>query len=214
MLFAAGGFAFEQMIKPRHYALRTFVIALFTLPNLVLLPMLLPVLPLKQTLAAIRFDCEHIPAMRFAVTWEDQKQHPLTQDYADMLGWEEMVVKTAKIYSSLPPRERTGTAIITDNYGEAGAFRRFGPRYHLPAVVCLNSSFALWAPDHFSPQNIIYVSDDKDVSDLTSLVGSSKLIDEVTNPMVREFGTGIFLLKDVKPGLDALYEQHLKQTLE
>jgi len=214
MLFAAGGFAFERLIKVRYLALRAFAVALFILPNMVLLPFFLPIIPLKQTLAAIRFYTQYIPPVRFAVTWEDHKQHPLTQDYADMFGWEEMVSKTAKIYNRLSSKEKAHTAIIADNYGEGGAFEHFGPIYHLPAVVCLNSSFALWAPNQFSPQNIIYISDDKDISDLTPVVGSSKLVDEVSDPMSREFGTGIFLLKNVKPGLGEIYRQHLKQTRE
>lgn len=214
MLFAAGGFAFEQLIKARYVALRTFAIAVFTLPNLILLPLLLPVLSLKQTLAVIQFDSKHITLMRFAITWEDHKQHPLTQDYADMLGWEEMVAATAKIYTSLTPEERAKTAIFADNYGEAGAFYRFGPKYQLPTIVCLNSSFALWAPENLSAENIIYVSDDKDVSDLKPVVGSSKLLYEVTNPLAREVGTGIFLLKDVKPGLNKIYRHDLLQTRE
>lgn len=214
MLFAAGGFAFEKIIKARYYALRTFVIALFTLPNLVLLPLLLPILSLEKTLAVIRFDSQYIPPMRFAITWEDHKQHPLTQDYADMLGWEEMVAETAKIFNSLTLKERAKTVIIADNYGEAGAFYRFGPKYHLPTVVCLNSSFALWAPKNLLSQNIIYISDDKDISDLLPIVGSSKLMYEVANPLAREHGTGIFLLTKVKPEINKIYRQHLQQTRE
>lgn len=214
MLFAAGGFAFERIIKAPNYTIRIFTIALFIIPNVLLLPLVLPILPLKQTLAAIQFYSRNIPALRFFVTWEDQKQHPLTQDYADMFGWEEMVAKTAKIYQNLTPAERAQTAIFADNYGEAGAFQHFGLKYHLPTIVCLNSSFALWAPNNFSPKNLIYISDDKDVSDLNPLVGSSYLMDEITNPMAREFGTGIFLLKDIKPGLRKIYKQHLQQSRE
>jgi len=215
MLFAAGGFGFEQLIKAQYYALRTSVVALFTLPNLVLLPLLLPVLSLNQTLAVIKFDSQNIPAMRFAVTWEDQKQHPLTQDYADMFGWEEMVAGTAKIYNTLSAEEKIHTTIIADNYGEAGAFERFGAKYHLPAVVCLNSSFALWAPENLSAKILIYVSDDKDVSDLKTVIGSSKLMYEVTNPLAREADTGVFLLKDVDSvGLNKIYRHDLLQTRE
>ncbi|RYE22001.1 MAG: glycosyltransferase family 39 protein [Sphingobacteriaceae bacterium] len=212
MLFAAGGFAFEQIIKARYVALRTFVVAVFTLPNLVLLPLLLPILPLKQTLAVIKFDSQNIPAISFAITWEDQKQHPLTQDYADMLGWEEMVAETAKIYHTLSAKEKIQTVIIADNYGEAGAFQRFGPKYNLPATVCLNSSFALWAPENLSAKTIIYVSDDADVSDLKEVVGNSKLMYKIANPLAREFGTGIFLLRDVKFGFNKIYRHDLLQT--
>ncbi|HEY0246380.1 MAG TPA: glycosyltransferase family 39 protein [Mucilaginibacter sp.] len=214
MLFAAGGYGFERWIKIKYTPIRTLVIILFTLPNLILLPMLLPVLPLNSTLAVFRFVDKYTSAFRFIVTWEDHKVHPLTQDYADMLGWEEMVAKTAKIYHSLSPEERASTVIFADNYGEAGAFAHFGPAYNLPEAVCLDSSFALWAPAEIHPKNIIYVSDDCDVSDLTPIVGSIKLMDKIADPLAREYGTGIFLLKGVKPQITDLYKQNLKQKLE
>lgn len=214
MLFAAGGYGFERWIKSRYYPLRALVIVLFTVPNLLLFPLMLPVFPLNTTLALFRFTDKHVPPFRFAATWEDQKVHPLTQDYADMLSWEEMVAKTAKVYYSLSAEERAHTVIIADNYGEAGAFSRFGPTYKLPDVVCLDSSFTLWAPAEISPKNIIYVSDDCDVSDLRPVVDSTILVTKISNPLAREFGTGIFLMKGVKPGLTAIYKQDLKRKLE
>ena len=214
MLFAAGGFGFERWLKSSGYVLRTAVVALFTLPNLMLFPMLLPVFPINTTLALFRFSHKNLSFFNFAVTWEDQKTHPLTQDYADMFGWDEMVAKTAKVYDGLTTAEKAKTIIVADNYGEAGAFAHFGPAYHLPEAVCLNSSFALWAPADIHPKTIIYVSDDCDVSDLKPLVESTELMGKVTNPLSREYGTGIFLLEGVKPAISPLYRQHLKEKLE
>jgi len=213
MLFAAGGYGFERWIKAKYLPLRVFVVMLFTLPNLFLFPLVLPVFPLNTTLAVFRFTDKHVSMFRFAARWEDHKVHPLTQDYADMLGWEEMVSKTARIYNSLSAEEKAHTIIITDNYGEAGAFSRFGPAYNLPEVVCLDSSFALWAPTTINPQTIIYVSDDCDVSDLTPIVGSTTLVTKVSDTLAREYGTGIFLMRGVKPAITPLYQQNLKQKL-
>ncbi|NCD69876.1 ArnT family glycosyltransferase [Mucilaginibacter agri] len=213
MLFAAGAYMIEGWIKTSWRFLRTLTVLFLSLPNLILFPVVLPFLTLAQTLDYIKFVTEKMPFSKFIVTWEDKKQHPLTQDYADMLSWEEMVAKTARIYNSLTPEEQAHTIIVADNYGEGGAFQHFGPAYKLPQVVCLNSSFALWAPATIAPKNIIYVSDDKDVSDLTPLTTSSTLVDEITNPLAREYGTGIFLLKGLKPAITPLYENDLKQKL-
>lgn len=213
MLFAAGGYGFERWIKIKYTSLRAFVVILFTVPNLIFFPTALPILPLNTTLAFFRFTGEHFPPSRFATKWEDQKMHPLTQDYADMLGWEEMVVKTARVYNGLTPEEKSHTVIVTDNYGEGGAFARFGPKYNLPEAVCLSSSFALWAPENITPQTLIYVSDDADVSDLKPLVGSTQLMDSVSDSLAREKGTAIFLMKDVQPKISAIYQSHLKQKL-
>jgi len=214
MLFAAGGYGFERWIKTKYLPLRVLVVVLFTLPNVFLLPLMLPVFPLNTTLALFRYVEKNVPMFRFAATWEDHKLHPLTQDYADMLGWEEMVSKTAKVYYALTPQERANTIIVADNYGEAGAFVHFGPKYKLPGAVCLDSSFTLWAPDDIHPQTIIYVSDDADVSDLKPLVESTQLVAKVEEPLAREYGTVIFLMKGVKPAISSLYKQNLKQKLE
>jgi hypothetical protein len=202
MLFAAGGYGFERWIKTKYQPLRVLVVVLFTLPNVLLLPMFLPVFSLNTTLAFFRYTGAHLKAFQFATKWEDQKQHPLTQDYADMLGWEEMVAKTAKIYFSLTNEERAHT------------FAHFGQKYKLPEAVCLNSSFTLWAPADINPKTIIYVSDDADVSDLKPLVQSTKLVSTVEDPLAREYGTAIFLMKGVKPAISSLYKKNLKQKLE
>jgi len=214
MLFAAGAYGFERWIKTKYQPLRVLVVALFTLPNLLLLPMFLPVFSLNTTLAMFRYTSQHVKAFQFATNWEDQKQHPLTQDYADMLGWEEMVAKTAKIYFSLTDEERGHTVIVADNYGEGGAFAHFGPKYKLPEAVCLASSFTLWAPADINPQTIIYVSDDADVSDLKPIVESTQQVAKIDDPLAREYGTVIFLMKGVKPVISSLYKQQLKQKLE
>jgi len=213
MLFAAGAYGFERWIKIKYTPLRAIIVLFFTIPNLLFFPMLLPVFSLNTTLAFIRFTDKYVPAFKFAVTWEDHQVHPLTQDYADMLSWEEMVAKTATVYNSLTPDEKAHAVIIADNYGEAGAFAHFGPMYHLPPIVCLDSSFALWAPESITPQTIIYVSDDGDVSDLKPVTESTTVASKVSNLLAREYGTVIFLMKGVKPKVADIYKSALKEKL-
>ncbi|RYY31206.1 MAG: glycosyltransferase family 39 protein, partial [Sphingobacteriaceae bacterium] len=87
MLFAAGGYAFQKLLKTANNGLRAAVVILFTLPNLLILPIVLPVLPIKQTLAVFKFTQKNLPFLSFATRWEDQQQHATTQDYGDMFGW-------------------------------------------------------------------------------------------------------------------------------
>jgi hypothetical protein len=42
-------------------------------------------------------------------------------DFADTVGWKNVVSQVAKIYDSLPAADRANAVILTDNYGEAGA---------------------------------------------------------------------------------------------
>ncbi|MEO9173633.1 MAG: glycosyltransferase family 39 protein [Mucilaginibacter sp.] len=213
MLFAAGACGFERLIKVRSLALRVAIVLLFTLPNLLLFPLVLPILPLNQTLATFRFAGRNLPFLRFAATWEDHKVHPLTQDYADMFGWDEMTGIVAKAYNSLTPEQQKNTQVFADNYGEAGAVHHFGKKYNLPEVICLNSSFTLWAPDNLNAHYIIYV-DSKGGGNITRLgpfIESATKIGEVENPYAREKGTAVFLLINSKPELNDIYKKDLAE---
>jgi len=214
MLFAAGGFGFERWIKSG-YTLRTLIIVLFTLPNLFLFPMLLPVLPFKQTLAFFKYSDEHFPVFQFAVIWNGAK-HPTTQDYADMLGWDELAKKVADTYNSLTPEQQKQTIIIADNYGEAGALHHFGPQYKLPDVISLDSSFGLWAPDSVSnAQYVIFIDDNdgKNAEKIGTVMESTRKTGSVDNPLAVEAGTGIYLFTHPKPAFYHFYKMELARRL-
>jgi hypothetical protein len=210
MLFAAGGFAFERVLKRNFYVLRIAAILLFITPNLILLPLVLPVLPLKSTVSFFSFTKVKLPFLNFITKWEDQQQHPITQDYADMMGWEEMVQKAALTYHSLSAEQKKSAQIFADNYGEAGALHHFHKKYNIPDVVSLNSSFALWAPDNLDAKYIIYVDDDDNVeARLKPVVESYRKTGEVINPYAREKGTSIYLLINPSPKLNEIYKAEL-----
>jgi hypothetical protein len=217
MLFATGAYGIERWLKSRSYVLRTAIVLVFVLPNLLLFPLVLPVFSLDRTLSFFRFSIKNIPATRFAVTWEDHKLHPLTQDYADMFGWDEMTDKVAKAYNNLTLEQQKNTTIYADNYGEAGAINHLGKKYHLPRVVSLSSSFTLWAPDSLSTHYIIYVDDQNggNMVRLKPYIESATRLGEVDFPLAREIGTAIFLIVNTKPELNAIYQKELaKKRLE
>lgn len=216
MLFAAGGFGFERWLKTSGYALRGLTIAVFTLPNLLLFPLVLPVLSLNHTLSVIRFDNKNMPFLNFATTWQ-HKTHPTTQDYADMFGWEEMTALVNKAWVSLTPEQQNHTQIYADNYGEAGAVHHFGKQYHLPEIASLNSSFTLWAPDNLDGQYIIYVDDShgKNLKRLGPHMESYQKIGEITNPLAVEKGTVVYLYIHPDSTLNNIYRTELlKKRLE
>jgi hypothetical protein len=211
MLFASGGFGFERWLKTSGYALRALTIALLTLPNLLLFPLVLPVLPLNQTLSVFRFDYRNLPFLKFTTTWGDHKTHATTQDYGDMMGWEEMTALVNKAWISLAPEQQKHTQIYADNYGEAGAVHHFGKQYHLPETVSLNSSFTLWAPDNLNGQYIIYVDDShgKNIKRLAPYLESYQKIGEVTNPLAVEKGTIVYLFVHPNYALNKIYQTEL-----
>lgn len=55
--------------------------------------------------------------------WEDGKDHPLPQDFADMQGWKELSQKVDKEYSRLP--KSGNTMVLCDNYGQTGAINYY-----------------------------------------------------------------------------------------
>lgn len=211
MLFAAGGFGFERWLKTSGYALRGLVIAVFTIPNFILFPIVLPLLPINQTLAFFRFTQKDLPFLDFTVTWEDHKTHPMTQDYADMFGWDEMTVLVDKAWKTLTPEQQKHTQIFADNYGDAGAVHHFGKQYNLPDVISLNSSFTLWAPDNLNAQYIIYVDDQGggNIDSFKQCLESYHKIGEVENPLAREKGTAVFILVHPCPALNERYRKEL-----
>ena len=73
--------------------------------------------------------------------WETGKIHSLPQDYADMLGWDELAAITAKAYEQVP--DKKATLIYAENYGQAGAIMVIGKKYNLPEPVCFSESFFL-----------------------------------------------------------------------
>jgi hypothetical protein len=212
MLFAAGAYAFEKWLKTSTVGVKYAIVSLFILPNLLLFPMLLPVLPVKQSLSFFRYTNKNVAPLHFITTWEDQKQHNLTQDYADMFGWDEMVQIVAKTYHGLTPDEQKNTVIFAENYGQAGALQHYGKTLNLPQVVCLNSSFALWAPENITAKHMIYVCEDDNIDKLAAMTESYVQTGGVKNPLAREKGTTVFFLKNLKPTLSDRYKKEFIDT--
>jgi hypothetical protein len=208
MLFAAGGLLYERLLKSWRPALRTVVLILLVGPNLLLFPVLLPVLPINQTLAWFRMTSK-LHFFDFAITWEDHKKHPTTQDYGDMFGWDEMAQKVSAAYHKLTPAQQKQTIISAGNYGEAGALHQYAKKYNFPDVISLSSSFALWAPDTLNFKYQIHVDNHfhADIEDMRPMYGSVQKVGEITAPLAVEYGTGIYLLINPKP---EVYQQYAK----
>jgi hypothetical protein len=214
MLFAAGGYGFERWIKSS-MTLRATALALFTLPNLIMLPTVLPILPLKPTLVFFDYINKHTRFIKFITVWEDHKNHATTQDYGDMFGWEEVTAKVARQYNALTPEQQQHTIIYPDNYGLAGALHHFGKQYNLPEPVCLASSFALWAPDKIDAQYVIFINSTRywNATDVFKpMVENCTQVDSITNPYAVEKGTAILLFTHPKPAFFERYKAKFAKT--
>jgi hypothetical protein len=70
----------------------------------------------------------------------------INEDLAEQVAWPAEVALVARVYESLPAAERSRTALLAGNYGEAGAIDRYGARFRLPQAFSGHNSFWLWGP--------------------------------------------------------------------
>lgn len=133
-LFAAGAVLLERRLT-RPVVLPVALVAVAALTA----PMSLPALPLA---------------------WH--RELPLTTInpvIADAIGWPELVAQVAAVRDGLSAAERTAvrTAVLTANYGEAGAVELFGGPYGLGQPVSGHNNYWLWGPPPDGTETVIAV---------------------------------------------------------
>jgi len=62
-------------------------------------------------------------------------------NFAEQVGWEEFAQRVAEVYRTLPENESPRTAILANNYGEAGALDLYGPALGLPPVISRTNTY-------------------------------------------------------------------------
>ena len=67
-------------------------------------------------------------------------------DLGEEIGWPSQVALVARVYDALPAPERADAAVVTGNYGEAGAIDRYGAALGLPPADSGANSYWLWGP--------------------------------------------------------------------
>ena len=205
VLLAFGSYHLEIITSYRYKFVRVILIIIPLVLSYFLVPIELPIMePAK--LAAF-YEKKNIKKMG-VLNWEDGEAHPLPQDFADMLGWEEMARKSAKAYHSLNDEEKKNTLLFCDNYGEAGALNYYAKKYKLPETYSNNASFLYWMPDSLDFNNIVLVTDDIHEMEHDFLKNFKEVVlfDSVTTPYARERGSLILLLK----GMNAKMQQEFK----
>jgi hypothetical protein len=192
MLLAAGAVFVERVVEGRRSRVEEFKAQLtspasrvprlfgYAVPVVIViafgaisLPFGVPVLPPAQMDAYAR---------RLGVTQETNTGEviALPQDYADMLGWEEQVKATARVYDSLPPAERDKAVILATNYGRAGANDHLGRKYGLPPSVAPMGSYWFFGPGTKPGKVLIVIGGTRE--DLAPYYDSVTLAARLSNP--------------------------------
>jgi len=64
----------------------------------------------------------------------------------ESVGMRDVAAQTARVVNGLPAGERAGAVLLTGNYGEAGALRRYAGEFGLPAVYSGHNELWWWGP--------------------------------------------------------------------
>ncbi len=138
--------------------------------------------------------------------WEDQQMHPLSQDFADMMGWKEMAMKTGAVYNNLPEDQKLKTMVYCRGYFSAGALNYYRKEAGLPEVYSDNASFLFWMPDKYDIKNLIVVGHhipDKD--DIVFQQFEKMTVkDSIDMPLFRETGMKIILYENGNDSLNSI----------
>ncbi len=143
-LFAAGAVPAGRLLAARRRRLglapAAQTAAAMLISAAVALPIAIPVLP-ARVLAVVPLQ-------------------KINYDLAETIGWPKLTALVSREYHQLPPVQRARTTILTGNYGEAGAFDRYGPADGLPAAYSGANNFWLWGPPPAGDTSAIAVNVD------------------------------------------------------
>lgn len=81
----------------------------------------------------------------------------LPQHYADQFGWQQLARTVGEVYHRLPVELAPRTAIIAENYGEAGAIDVLGGGYGLPRALSGQNNYYLWGTHGYDGSSAIVV---------------------------------------------------------
>lgn len=127
----------------------------------------------------------------------DGRYEDLTDDYADMFGWEEQVQLVANVYHSLPENEKSTAIIWAENYGEASAIQILGKKHNLPAPICFSGSFYHWS--HVDKEGEVFITIGLEVDFMKEVFEKVEVVQLIRHPLAIAEENGIPLCICRKP---------------
>jgi hypothetical protein len=207
---SAGAVSAEKVIrKAWAQILLALFLVMLTIP---ILPIGLPVYKTQGLIAYFK-ELQDKYGTDVGRRWEDGVIHSLPQDYADMLGWEELAAVTNKGWNGIT--DKKAAFIYCENYGQAGAITIIGKKYGLPEAISFNESFRYWIPEKFDPDPtaFIYINDEMG-EDVRTLFRKITVVGSITNPYAREYGTTVYLCEEPVMSFNEFWGERLKKLNE
>ncbi|WP_026968583.1 glycosyltransferase family 39 protein [Algoriphagus terrigena] len=182
-------------------------------PVLLILPpaLFLPAFPLIHPYYSPDRILENPPAYSLLglSRWEDGKEHPIPQDFADMVGWSELAHLVDSAYQMMPKGERT--VIICSNYGQAGAVNYYSK---IPEIEALNmgADYLYWFDLEEKVDNLILVWEwDEQITDRELNFFEEYLeIGKITHPLARERGATVHFLRGAKVDINSILREEVE----
>jgi len=187
ILVVFGSVAWERWSARPRGAISLAVVALIVVTGVLILPFSLPVFKPDRM---VEYGRKHAGrGMDVLLKWEDGAVHDLPQDYADMVGWDELGTMVWEYYDGLEEPVRSGTLVYGQNYGTAGAARYYRPDPSYPEVYSFNDAFMEWIPRQPDLEYVIYIGhSDRIPRYFEELV----LVGRVGNPNFREYPLPVY----------------------
>lgn len=174
------------------------------LPLLFFIPMYFMAFPIKSP--------EKLAAQKLGThRWEDGKEHNLSQDFADMLGWKELARKTDSVYALFPKSENT--LVLCDNYGQAGAINYYTKKGI--KAVSFNADYVNWFNLNVYYKNLIRVKtfeeNSNEFKETSPFFESAFIAGQITNKYAREYKTTIFVFTNAKININNRLKQEIDE---
>jgi hypothetical protein len=187
MVLAGGAVGFEGLTARRGRVPGRVLLVALLAASLVLVPVVLPILRVDQTLA-------YQKAIGFTPGASEQshRANPLMHTLAWQLGWPEMVAAVAEVHDRLSPEEREAVVVLASNYAEAGAIDLLGPDLGLPKAVSGHQSYGLWGPGDRPGEVVIVIG--RRPEDLADWCGQVETAAQLFHPHGQPWENGPILV--------------------
>ncbi len=198
VLVAAGAAFGERLTAEKRRGLRIALVAFMLLMAIISIPVSLPLLPPEQEARLVQRLTVAIPGLRSIQRWEDGNYYALPQDYADMIGWEELGRRVGEVWQSLPDKDNS--AVYAENYGQAGAIEHFGKPYDVPDVWCFSDNYRYWLPGSLPADfhTLIYINSELG-DDMPGFFQKIEKVWELDLPLSRQHGNQIYRCEGPTP---------------
>jgi len=197
VLVAAGAAFLERSTARRNRWVRVAVPAVMLLLGMLVMPAVLPLFPPEKE-AQFMENMANVPGLKGVLRWEDGRYHALPQDFADMIGWQELADATGLAWQREP--DKATTAIYAENYGQAGAIEHLGKQYGVPQVLSFSDNYRYWLPDSLPAdfRTLFYVNDELG-DDMPGFFEKIEKVWELDMPLSRQHGTQLYRCEGPTP---------------